>query len=418
MFEMMNRRRFFDRAGRLLLGGVAAATVPGTAAAVSNRTGKVTQATEKSEAGAQGMTLFLCGDIMTGRGIDQVLPHPGDPVLHEGYATSALDYVTLAERANGPIPRPAEFAYVWGDALAEWARIAPDLRIVNLETAVTTRDDWQRGKGIHYRMNPANVPCLTAAGIDCCVLANNHVLDWGYAGLADTLETLRRAGLQSAGAGRDKAEAAAPAVLTTAKGRVLVFSFGAQSSGIPPDWAAAAGLPGVNLLADFSPATLRRVAAQVKVVKRPADVVVASIHWGGNWGYAVPEAHQRFAHGLIDLCGVDVVHGHSSHHPLGIEVYRGRPILYGCGDFLNDYEGIAGYEAYRGDLSLMYFLTVDAASGRLLRLWMIPMQTRRFRLHRPSAEDTRWLREVLDREGRRLGSRVEAGPGGSLTLRW
>jgi poly-gamma-glutamate synthesis protein (capsule biosynthesis protein) len=418
MFEMMNRRRFFDRAGRLLLGGVAAATVPGTAAAVSNRTGKVTQATEKSEAGAQGMTLFLCGDIMTGRGIDQVLPHPGDPVLHEGYATSALDYVTLAERANGPIPRPAEFAYVWGDALTEWARIAPDLRIVNLETAVTTRDDWQRGKGIHYRMNPANVPCLTAAGIDCCVLANNHVLDWGYAGLADTLETLRRTGLQSAGAGRDKAEAAAPAVLTTAKGRVLVFSFGAQSSGIPPDWAAAAGLPGVNLLADFSPATLRRVAAQVKAIKRPADVVVASIHWGGNWGYAVPAAHQHFAHGLIDLCGVDVVHGHSSHHPLGIEVYRGRPILYGCGDFLNDYEGIAGYEAYRGDLSLMYFLTVDAASGQLLRLWMIPMQTRRFRLNRASAEDTRWLRVVLDREGRRLGSRVEAGPGGSLTLRW
>ncbi|MBU1263749.1 MAG: CapA family protein, partial [Gammaproteobacteria bacterium] len=147
------------------------------------------------------MTLFLCGDVMTGRGIDQVLPHPGDPVLHEGYATSALDYVALAERANGPIPRPAEFAYVWGDALAEWARVAPDLRIVNLETAVTRRDDWQRGKGIHYRMHPANVPCLTAAGIDCCVLANNHVLDWGYAGLAETLETLRRAGLQRAGAG-------------------------------------------------------------------------------------------------------------------------------------------------------------------------------------------------------------------------
>jgi len=418
MLEMMNWRRFFDPAGRLLLGGVAAATVPGTAAAVSIRTGKVTQAMERSETDARGMTLFLCGDVMTGRGIDQVLPHPGDPVLHEGYATSALDYVALAERANGPIPRPVEFAYVWGDALAEWARIAPDLRIVNLETAVTTRDDWQRGKGIHYRMHPANVPCLTAAGIDCCVLANNHVLDWGAAGLAETLETLRRTRLQSAGAGRDKAEAAAPAVLTTAKGRVLVFSFGAESSGIPPDWAAAAGLPGVNLLPDFSQATLRQIAAQVKAIKRPADVVVASIHWGGNWGYAVPAAHQRFAHGLIDQCGVDVVHGHSSHHPLGIEVYRGRPILYGCGDFLNDYEGIAGYEAYRGDLSLMYFLTVDAASGKLLRLRMIPMQTRRFRLNRASAEDTRWLREVLDREGRPLGSRVEAGPGGSLALRW
>ncbi|MBU1394726.1 MAG: CapA family protein, partial [Gammaproteobacteria bacterium] len=187
---------FFDRAGRLLLGGAAATAVSGAAAAASGRTRKLTEATEKPAAGGPGMTLFLCGDVMTGRGIDQVLPHPGDPVLHEGYVTSAPDYVALAERVNGPIPRPAEFAYVWGDALAEWARIAPDLRIVNLETAVTTRDDWQRGKGIHYRMHPANVPCLTAAGIDCCVLANNHVLDWGYAGLAETLETLRRAGLQ------------------------------------------------------------------------------------------------------------------------------------------------------------------------------------------------------------------------------
>lgn len=176
--------------------------------------------------------------------------------------------------------------------------------------------------------------------------------------------------------------------------------------------------PGINLLADFSPATPRQIAAQVKAVKRPADAVVVSLHWGGNWGYAVPATHQRFAHGLIDRCGVDVVHGHSSHHPLGIEVYRGRPILYGCGDFLSDYEGIAGYEAYRGDLSLMYFLTVDAASGMLSRLRMIPMQTRRFRLNRASAEDARWLREVLDREGRQFGSRVEAWPGGSLELRW
>src|SRR4030066_2212407 len=120
---------FLYPAGRLLLGGGGAATGPGTAATVSSRTGKMTQATEKPEAGARDMTLFLCGDVMTGRGVDQILPHPGDPILHEGYATSALDYVALAERANGPIPRPVAFAYVWGDALAEWARIAPDLRI-------------------------------------------------------------------------------------------------------------------------------------------------------------------------------------------------------------------------------------------------------------------------------------------------
>ena len=418
MLEQMNRRRFLEQGGRLLLGSVTSLAGTGAPAAAAMRSESMAQASHQSARDAQGITLFLCGDVMTGRGIDQILPHPGDPTLHEGYATSALDYVRLAEQANGPIPRPAAFDYVWGDALAEWARIRPDVRIVNLETAVTARGDWQRGKGIHYRMHPANLPCLTTAGIDCCVLANNHVLDWGYAGLAETLETLPRAGIHLAGAGRDQGEAAAPAVLTTARGRVGVFSLGMASSGIPPDWAAAPGRPGVNLLADFSPTTLRRIAAQVKAVRRTGEVVVASIHWGGNWGYAVPEAHQAFARGLVDQCGVDVVHGHSSHHPLGIEVYRERPILYGCGDFLNDYEGIAGYEAYRSDLRLMYFLTLDPSSGKLVRLAMRPMQMRRFRLNRASAEDTRWLQERLDREGRRFGSRVEAEADGALALRW
>ncbi len=260
-------------------------------------------------AGKGDIRLFLCGDVMTARGIDQILPYSVDPVLHEPFATSALDYLRLAERAHGAIPRPVDFSYIWGDALAEWDRVAPDVRIANLETSLTTRDEWQRGKGIHYRMHPANAPVLATAGFDCCVLANNHVLDWGVAGLAETLQTLRRAGIKTAGAGRDRAEAEAPAVMTTARGRVLVFAFGTQSSGIGADWAASAGLPGVNLLADLSDATLRRIAARVKAARRPGDVVVASIHWGGNWGYAVPAAHREFAHGLIEQCAVDVVHG-------------------------------------------------------------------------------------------------------------
>jgi poly-gamma-glutamate synthesis protein (capsule biosynthesis protein) len=378
----------------------------------------MTGTTPTSTAGERETSLFLCGDVMTARGIDQILPYSVDPELHEPYATSALDYLRLAERAHGAIPRPVDFGYIWGDALAEWDRCAPDLRIANLETSLTTRDDWQRGKGIHYRMHPANAPVLAAAGFDCCVLANNHVLDWGVAGLAETLHTLDRAGIETAGAGRDRAEAEAPALMSTARGRVLVFAFGTQSSGIAADWGASAGQPGVNLLADLSAATLRRVAAKVNAARRPGDVVVASIHWGGNWGYAVPAAHRDFAHGLIEQCAVDVVHGHSSHHPLGIEVYRGRPILYGCGDFINDYEGISGHEAYRGDLSLMYFLSLDPANGRLSRLWMVPMQMRRFRLQRASEQDARWLCEVLDREGRPFGSRVVAGADGELEVHW
>lgn len=129
-----------------------------------------------------------------------------------------------------------------------------------------------------------------------------------------------------------------------------------------------------------------------------------------DWGYHIPAGQRRFARQLIDAAGVNVVHGHSSHHPRGIEVYREKPILYGCGDFLNDYEGIGGQEAFRGDLTLMYFLTLDPASGRLLRLSLVPLQIRRFRLHRPSAADAAWLREVMARECGRLGTTV-AGAG-------
>ena len=81
--------------------------------------------------------LFLCGDVMTGRGIDQILPHPCDPALHEDYVQSAIDYVRLAEQLNGPIQRPVNPAYIWGAAIEEWSRAKPDARIVNLETSIT-----------------------------------------------------------------------------------------------------------------------------------------------------------------------------------------------------------------------------------------------------------------------------------------
>ena len=124
---------------------------------------------------------------MTGRGIDQILPYPGNPVLYEPYMNDARGYVELAEDANGQIGKPVDFAYIWGDSLTEMAAHAPDVRIINLETSVTTSDDHWRSKGINYRMNPSNVPCLQAARLGIASLANNHVLDWGYRGLEDML---------------------------------------------------------------------------------------------------------------------------------------------------------------------------------------------------------------------------------------
>jgi poly-gamma-glutamate capsule biosynthesis protein CapA/YwtB (metallophosphatase superfamily) len=362
------------------------------------------------------VTVFLAGDVMTGRGVDQILPCPSPPDIHESYVRDARDYVRLAEEANGPVARAVEPEYIWGDALGELARVQPDARIVNLETAVTRSDLWWKGKGINYRMHPANVACLTAAKIDVCALANNHVLDYDYAGLEETLETLHAAGVKTAGVGRNLSEAQRPAIVDLAGGRVVVLSVGTETSGIPPAWAAAERRAGVDFLPDLSDGTASAVADRVRRATRPGDVAIVSIHWGSNWGHAVPDAHVRFAHRLVDG-GVDLVHGHSSHHPRPIEVYRGKLVLYGCGDFIDDYEGIGGHEEFRADLAIMYFASVEASTGRLTALRMTPMQIRRMRLNRASPADAEWFRRTLDRVSRDFGSEVVRGADGRLVSR-
>lgn len=365
----------------------------------------------------QGLRLFLCGDVMTGRGIDQILPHPSDPVLHESYMTSAQGYVRLAETAHGALTAPVDSSYIWGDAMAVWWEQRADAAIANLETAVTTSDDWQP-KGINYRMHPANVRCLRAASIDCYTLANNHVLDWGQAGLRETLATLRRDGVAVTGAGRDAAAAAAPVLLPTAgKGRVVVFAAGLESGGIPPEWAATEDRAGVHFLPDLSDAVVAQIARRVAAVRTAGDLVVFSVHWGGNWGYEVPAEQWRFAHALIDSAGVDVVHGHSSHHPKGIEVYRGKPIFYGCGDFINDYEGISGHESFRSELTAMYFPVFDSAA-RLLSCTLVPLRIGRFRLNRAAADEAAWLGERLSCAGAKFGTALHVTGDNRLQLLW
>jgi poly-gamma-glutamate capsule biosynthesis protein CapA/YwtB (metallophosphatase superfamily) len=360
--------------------------------------------------------IFLCGDVMLGRGIDQALPEPCPPHLYEGYMDSAIGYLHLAEEANGPIPLPLSFAYVWGAALDELSRVNPHARVINLETSIT-RSEVYEPKGINYRMSPENAGCLATASINCCVLANNHVLDWGQGGLRDTLATLHELGIKTAGAGVDLAQASAPAILgTNNEGRLLVWSYAIMTSGTPRYWAARSNIGGVNLLPEHFEAAVIAVTRQVNEVRRPKDIVIVSIHWGSNWGYEIAEEERWFAHELIERAGISILHGHSSHHAKAIEVYNNRLILYGCGDFLNDYEGIRGYEGFRGYLAIMYLASVDPNSANILALDLVPLQIQRFQLVRASHKDIDWLQRTLDRETSRFGARVK--PDGRLALSW
>jgi poly-gamma-glutamate capsule biosynthesis protein CapA/YwtB (metallophosphatase superfamily) len=362
-------------------------------------------------------TVFLGGDLMPARGVDQILPFPGDPRLYEAWVKDAGDYVRLAEQRNGPIARPVDFAYSWGVALPALQRRHVALRLVNLETAVTRRGQPQ-AKGINYRMNPANLPLLEAASIDCCVLANNHVLDWGEQGLIDTLLSLDSHGLQHAGAGLHLAAAETPATLALSDHRrLLLFAWATPDCGVPPDWAAGAHQPGVARLDDLSAHSLQRVSACIAATKRPGDVIVVSLHWGGNWGFAIAPEQVRFAHGLIDQAGVDVLYGHSSHHIKALEVYRQRLILYGCGDLLDDYEGIESHAGYRADLGLLFFAEL-AADGRLLALELLPTRQQRLSIQHAEGVDRQWLHDSLLRECAGFGCSVRPGSGQGFSLVW
>ncbi|KAL4859693.1 putative polyglutamine synthesis accessory protein [Chlorella vulgaris] len=382
------------------------------------------QALSKAPATAR---ILLTGDVMLGE---------RRRVLQRRFGVAGNKAGTLhslAEAANGPLPPTRGFEYPWGVALADMQAKQPDARVINLETAVTTSPHAWPAKGINYRMHPGNVPTLGAAGIDVCCLANNHSLDWGVEGLLETLDVLRGAGMQTAGAGRTLAEAQAPAGVqlppgsgTSGGARLLVWALGHASSGVPAGWAAGDDRPGI-LTTDLLPAGVHRLAELVRQHKRPADLALVSVHWGANWGYQVPEEQRRFAHSLIDEAGVDVVHGHSSHHLKGAELHRGHLITYGCGDLLSDYEGISNSsieavyppEQYRDDLGALWYADVNTHDGRLHQLILTPTRLKQLSLHPPDRSDMQHFTAVLDRECGRLRGLGKAYvlPGeGSLVL--
>lgn len=361
--------------------------------------------------------LFLAGDVMTGRGIDQILPHPGNPLLRENWIRDARRYVELAEAVNGPVPRPAGFEWIWGDALVTLAQVAPAVSVINLETAVTSADSFVQGKGIHYRMNPPNLPAIVVARPDVCVLANNHVLDFDRPGLSSTLNALSGAGLATAGAGEDLEQAQQPVLVPVpgTSGRIIVLACAMASAGVPDSWAAKEGRPGVWFAPTLADTVADEIVGRLSAVRQPGDICVVSLHWGSNWGWEVSRDQIRFARRLVDG-GVDIVHGHSSHHPRPIEVYRQRLILYGCGDLINDYEGISGQEEFRGDLRLLYFPTVHQSSGELVGLTMRVVRARRMRLEHALPRDVLWLERVLEETSERFKTRLESRPDGTLAL--
>lgn len=365
------------------------------------------------------LTFFLGGDVMTGRGIDQILPQSNEPELKERSVKDANRYVRLAEEIRGSIPEPVNYRYIWGDSLQVFNCVEPNLKVVNLETSVTRSGQFCPRKGIHYRMHPANIKCLIIPGIDVCCLANNHTLDFGKKGLIQTLETLDQAGIRTVGAGRNQSAAESPITLSCGEvTRVHLVGAATPCSGVPQNWSADDTSGGINVITDLSRERALHLSERISRIKQPSDLVIFTVHWGGNWGYEIPDRQRNFARTLIDEGAVDLVHGHSSHHAKAIEVHKDRPILYGSGDLITDYEGIRSRDDFRDDLGLMYFPSFNSKTGELTEFTLIPTQIRKFRIKFPDHDNVEWLRNKLNQECKKFGTTLKQDGTYRLRLAW
>ncbi|MCC6069489.1 CapA family protein [Massilia sp. GCM10020059] len=242
-----------------------------------------------------------------------------------------------------------------------------DLAVVNLECAIT--ESLQRWKGepkaFYFGAPLAAVNALSDAGIDLVSLANNHILDYEFEGLADTLWQLHAQGIANAGAGADIGEALAPAVIERKGSRFAMVAMCDHQA----DFAATPDRPGMAYIdfADESEALdlIEKVLAPVR--NAGADWPILSLHWGPNMVPEPSPLFRRIAHAAIEM-GWKILFGHSAHIFQGIEFYRGCPILYAAGDLVDDY---AVDPVLRNDHQLLYDMEID--NGAVQRILLHPV---------------------------------------------
>lgn len=273
-------------------------------------------------------------------------------------------------------------------------------------------------KVFNYRMHPDNIEILKAANIAYVSLANNHTLDFGEKGLMETMRTLDNVGITYAGAGSTEETAMKPATidLVGRKNQQYKVSIWAGSDH-PSDWAQVKYFNFVT----YSAKTRQRLKEMTNPALNSQDSTlrVFSIHWGPNYQWHPAPEIVSLAHFLIDDCEIDIVHGHSSHHVQGVELYQSKLIIYGCGDFIDDY---ALNPKYRNDLSAIWRVNMlENASGlKLDSLEVLPTRIQDFQARTlpESDPDSKWVCGKVMELSQNLGTTLERRPDGpGLLLR-
>lgn len=283
----------------------------------------------------------------------------------ETVAIGLMGDVMLGRTVNEKIGQTS-FSYPWGSIRSLLKK--NDLNLINLECALTT-STCETPKTFNFKANPDSVKTLTEGSITVTNLANNHILDFSYPGMNETVMTLDAAGIRHVGAGNNLQEAQRPTIINI-KG-LKIGIIGATDN--EPGWRAGYKKPGVNFLYMNEP---QRILKLIKKVKPAVDFLILSIHWGPNFREKPSRQFIDFAHKAIDA-GVDILHGHSAHIIQPIEFYKGKIILYDTGDFVDDY---AIDPILRNDEGCLFLITMSKEgikSVQLVPTLIVDMQVNR-----------------------------------------
>ncbi len=300
---------------------------------------------------------------------------------------------------------------LWGDVLPVMS--SADCRLMNLECVISSQgEEWHpTTKAFHFRAQPRALEFLQAAKIDGVTLANNHVLDFGADALLDCLTLLDRAGIKRTGAGATLEEALAPALFSLPEGRVAVVALTDNE----PEWEATDTQSGVNHV-EYNERGLMepyrsRMVQALSSGQRQAELVIVSAHVGPNWGSPSP-AIQALAHDLLDM-GADLYWGHSNHTPQGIELYKGKAILYSTGDFIDDY--MVDKED-RNDLSFLFMLDVE--KNRIARIALHPTRIEDLGVRRADEHEWQFLTRTMQAKCKAFGTIMDVeGQAGAISVR-
>lgn len=328
--------------------------------------------------------LLFVGDTMLGRLVDASLP------VHNPVSKEEEEHAKRMKKHTNGNP----YASIWGNTLPIFHNA--DVRFINLECCITTHDVPYPNKIFNFRTHPSNVRVLNEAKIDFANLANNHILDYNYPGMVETIKTLDDNNIKCAGAGDNLLEAGIPAVVDVGGLKIAVIGaadhmsyFRATDSKYGINYVDIIGEMGVNSIYNISN-FIERTKTEIQQLrnKEKIDLVVLSIHLGPNFLFEVPDNHQTFVKQLIDKVDINIIHGHSSHHVKAIEIYKGSVIMYGCGDYISDYQVS---EEYRNDLSFIYELLYDTSNKQFIRCELTPTVISNLQTNVASSNGKEWL---------------------------